>query len=123
MNGAASARATRASTMSAPKAPSGFRRASAHSLPGAPPGWGRAAHGTLATSCCSRSIDFPLGESNARVEPGVEQVHDQVDDQEDRREQDHDPLEQRVVALGDRAEYEQAQPRQDEDLLEDDRAA
>src|SRR3989441_2702508 len=62
-------------------------------------------------------------QSDPRVEVGVEQVHDQVDEHERGREEKDRRLHHRVVAVVDRLNRQAADARPGEDRLGDDRAA
>src|SRR5216684_1285447 len=59
--------------------------------------------------------------SDPRIDPAIEEIHEQVaQDEADGDEQDH-PLHQRVVPREDRVHHEAAHPRQGEDILGDHR--
>ena len=63
------------------------------------------------------------GQGHAWVERHVGEVGEQVDHDHDEREHEGDELDDRVVARRDRSDEERPDPRQPEDLLDDDRAA
>src|SRR5581483_5481482 len=58
--------------------------------------------------------------ADPRVDPGVEHVDEQVDDDEREREEHHGRLDHRIVALVDAVEERPAEPGQAVDLLGDD---
>src|SRR6266542_4451683 len=93
--GASTATAIRARTMSPPAAPSGWRRTKR----------------PIAVDS-SRIVD-------PRVEPDVEQVHQEVHDQEDHGHDEHHGLDGRVVAPAHGLDERRPHPRYDEDDLHD----
>src|SRR5258706_3183513 len=60
---------------------------------------------------------------DARVEPGVHQVDDEIDEDEDERREQHQALHHGVIALADRLDEQLADSVQVEHLLGDDQAA
>src|SRR6059058_2181277 len=65
----------------------------------------------------------PSSESDARVDPGVRQVNQEVHEDEDERDEHHERLRERVVAVGHRLDEEEAESVEVEHLLGDDEAA
>src|SRR5688500_2137197 len=63
------------------------------------------------------------GEPDSRVDPSVEEVHDEREDDDRERTEDDDALEDREVELADRPDRGRAQPVQPEDGLDEDRPA
>src|SRR5581483_7406464 len=63
------------------------------------------------------------GVADEWVEVAVGEIDDQVDQQEAHREDQHDPLQHRIVALRDRVEGVETKTRKAEDRLDDHRAA
>src|SRR5205814_4467345 len=64
-----------------------------------------------------------LGEVDSGIQVAIQQVHDDVDADEEDRDDKNGALHQRVVALEDRSEEHPADARDGEDLLDDDRPA
>src|SRR6266545_3168569 len=83
----------------------------------------RAAGPGRSTAGCSAAISAPRTVLDARVNQAVEQVHDEIDQHEQRRDQEYDRLHDRVIAARDRVQGEGADPGPGEDLLHDHRAA
>src|SRR5439155_26148288 len=84
--GARMATRTSASTITALTAPSGFRRASRATTAHAPRQATRGDRGSARTSAVAES----------GIKPGVAHVDEQVDHHDDRREEEHGALDQRV---------------------------
>src|SRR5688500_18453084 len=73
-----------------------------------------------ATSMC---VAMRLPVPDARVEPRIGEVHEEVDDHEAERDQKHERLHDRVVAMGDGVDDEPADAVQREHRLGDNEAA
>src|SRR5712691_7530138 len=96
MRSAKTAITSMATTMTAPKAPSGFRRAN------------RTSAGLVA---------------DAGIEDGIERVHGQIHEDDGGHDDEVDALDDGIVALGDRLEEEAAHAGQPKDRLDDDGTA
>src|SRR5262245_35999932 len=91
---------------------------------GASHGAATAASATSPTTASARAVTSALRlEPDARVQPHVGQVHQEVDDHERRGHQQDHRLDDRVVAVLDRREGEAADARPREDLLDHEGAA
>src|SRR5262245_20409609 len=106
-------------TITAPTAPSGFRRQNRPTS---------TSHPALARRDRTRPTVATFSTTDILVpDPGVEQrvdaVEREVDDDDERHDHQVDPLDDGVVALVDGVEEEPSHPGQPEDLFEDDRAA
>src|SRR5206468_12128785 len=107
-------------TMAPPSAPSGMRRQKVMTA--------RAERGIIdsrrsAWGCAMTStwfaISSPSRVPDPRIEHRVEEVHDQVQRDDDRDDQKVDPLDHRVVALEDGVEEKASHAGQAEDGLDD----
>src|SRR6185503_11737745 len=113
-HGANAATSSMITTMPAPMAPSGRRRQNVRSVdthrePGSAVGASDAM--SIAGLMAIDLVPDP------RVEPGVHQVHQEVDDDEDGRHEEHQSLGERVVSVGHRLDEEEAEAVQVEHLL------
>src|SRR5512137_443230 len=97
--------------MSAPAAPSGLARTKLDTCSGQV-SWGARDAVSVPMSELSTAISVV---PDARVEPRVGQVDQQVDDHEAERDQEDERLHHRVVTVSDRVHHEAAHPVQGED--------
>src|SRR5687767_11947171 len=117
-HGASAAAPSSAATSTRPTTASRFRRNCRQArLPGAP----SASRGAAAIATAWLAISALSGD--ARVERAVGEVHEEVDEDEGQREDQHRTLEKHVVAREDRLDHEAAEPRPGEYRLGEDGAA
>ena len=106
-HGASAATSSMSTTMPAPMAPRGRRRQNARRTD---IHFERAsAVGASAATSIAGVIAIGLPVPDPRVEPGVHQVHQEVDDDEDGRHLEHQGLGERVVSVGHRLDEEEAE--------------
>src|SRR5262249_37548653 len=118
IQGAARATNTISSPITPPTTDSGLRRANpASSRRLERPSSGRAAMSARAAHGAGASIP------DSGVEPGIREVHEHVDEDEDRRVEQHEVLDDDDVALDDRRDKRPAKTRDAERLLHRHRAA
>src|SRR5689334_20669613 len=102
--------------MSAPAAPSGLARAKAHARSTQPTGRAAGAVAPAPTRELSTLISVV---PDARVEPRVGEVDQEIDHHEAERDQEDEGLHHRVVAVRDRVDHEPAHSVEGEDGLGD----
>src|SRR5256885_9826782 len=117
-------------TTTAPMAPSGRARQKSRAARRQPPR--STTSGTSPRTARSTAITEPGAgairtvaspESYPRVDPGVRQVDQEVHEDEDERDEHHERLRERVVAVGHRLDEEETEPVEVEHLLGHDEPA
>src|SRR5207244_13495820 len=118
IQGAVNATTMMKSPTSPPTIDNGLRRAKSHSSRATERSLGAsdASTTTAAVSELMRSVPDP------RIEPGIGQIYEDVDDDEDRRVEQHEVLHDDDVALDDRGDERAAEPGHAERLLHGHRA-
>src|SRR5437016_1832972 len=119
IQGAVNATTMIKSPTSPPTIDNGLRRAKSHSSRATERSLGAsdASTTTAAVSELMRSVPDP------RIEPGIGQIDEDVDDDEDRRVEQHEVLHHDDVALDDRGDERAAEPRHHVRLFDGDGAA
>src|SRR6185436_5054398 len=79
---------------------------------------------TMAAPMPARPKDRPaaagLGEADSGIQVAIEQIHEDVDEHEEDRDNEHTSLNERVIALHDRGKQHPADTRDREVLFDDD---